>query len=390
MPRFPDGWRRNPTVAVAATAKTRGARRRFMCSFGLSLLLVTLLIAMNVAVLAPHTGLADRVLGRPHYYVALGDSISFGFQPTLNFTHGYADDIFAGLRQDNVTHLVNFACLGETSASMLQGSCPYHNILKEAYSGAQLNAAVAFLTAHRGQVNPVTISIGGNDVAPNTVTCAIAPTTQSALAAMDDHLTTPGIGILPRLAAALEVAPGERVGDLVLLNYYNPYAAACPNTVEFIHQLNDHLARDAAQLRIPVADVYDAFGGDTGMAGAVCRLTWFCDTRFDHDIHPTSAGYQRIAAAVEGVLGYARSSPTRSPTLGPTTGALGAAPTPETRRIRSDDSAAQGQRLLRQRTRHSLTLTPEGSVQAVVCATRGHQTTFYPELDARPGTRRTS
>jgi lysophospholipase L1-like esterase len=304
MPSFPEGTAHRSTVATATSARTRLTPRRFLSSFGLFLLLITLLASMNLVVLAPNAGLAARVLGRPHYYLALGDSISFGFQPTLNFTHGYADDVFAGLRKDNITHLVNLACLGETSASMRNGACPYRNLLKQVYSGSQLDTAVGFLKEHRGEVNPVTLSIGGNDVLPNQLTCGAFPDPQAALDAMDGRLMAPSTGILPRLAAALEVAPGERAGDLILLNYYNPYAADCPEAATFIHDLNDHLAQDATQFRIPIVDVYNAFGGDTDTASNVCQLTWYCDKRFDHDVHPTTAGYQRIAEAVDGVLGY--------------------------------------------------------------------------------------
>jgi len=332
MPSFPDGEASRSTVAIATRPRTRSGGRTFLLSAALFLLLIMLLVAMNLAVLAPQYGLADRVLGRPHYYVALGDSITFGFQPTLNFTHGYADDVFAGLRKANVTHLVNFACLGESTGSMLDGSCPYRNILKQAYSGTQLNTAVAFLDEHRGQINPVTLSIGGNDVLPSIVSCRSFPDPQRALEVMDEHLTTPNTGILPRLTAALEVAPGERGGDLVLLTYYNPYAASCPDSVTFIHQLNDHLARDAAQFRIPIVDVYSAFGGDANMASNVCQLTWYCEARYNHDIHPTTAGYQRIAAAVAGVLGY----PTIDPAIDPS------AEAPDGLVPRARDTAAPG------------------------------------------------
>jgi len=318
MPRLPDGAARRSTAATATQPRTRSTGRRFALSAALFVLLIAVLVALNLAVLAPQYGLVDRVLGRPHYYVALGDSITFGFQPTLNFTHGYADDVFAGLRIANVTHLVNFACLGESTGSMLDGSCPYPTILKQTYSGTQLDTAVAFLDEHRGQINPITLSIGGNDVLPNIVSCRSFPDPQRALEVMDEHLMTPNTGILPRLTAALEVAPGQRGGDLVLLNYYNPYAASCPASVTFIHQLNDHLARDAAQFRIPIVDVYNAFGGDADMASNVCQLTWYCDARYGHDIHPTTTGYLRIAAAVNGVLGFPTIEPTIEPMIEPT------------------------------------------------------------------------
>src|SRR5258706_409553 len=94
---------------------------------------------------------------------------------------------------------------------MLNGVCPYRNILKEPYIGPQLAAAVAFLQAHRGQVNPVSLSIGGNDVLPASLTCDIPPGAENALDEMDARLTAPNSGILPRLAAALTATPTRRV-----------------------------------------------------------------------------------------------------------------------------------------------------------------------------------
>ena len=45
----------------------------------------------------------------PHYYMALGDSLSFGFQPNFDFSSGFADVIFNDLRKSNVTGIVNYA-----------------------------------------------------------------------------------------------------------------------------------------------------------------------------------------------------------------------------------------------------------------------------------------
>ena len=58
---------------------------------------------------------------------------------------------------------------------------------------------------------------------------------------------------------------------------------------------------DAAKFRVPVVDVYNAFGGDAGTADNVCTLTWICSSF--HDIHPTNAGYLKIANAVKLALG---------------------------------------------------------------------------------------
>jgi len=55
---------------------------------------------------------------------------------------------------------------GETTVTIVAGGCPYTAAgfsLHTSYAGAQLDAAVAFLAAHRGRVSPITLSIGNND-----------------------------------------------------------------------------------------------------------------------------------------------------------------------------------------------------------------------------------
>lgn len=244
-----------------------------------------------------------------HYYLALGNSISFGYQPDLNFGDGFVDDVFADLRKANVTDLANYACAGETSTTMITGGCSGHLIHHDAYTGAQLDAAVSFLQRHAGAVNPITLDIGSNDVLPDwdANTCTAAPNGTTDLARLDANLTRT---ILPRLIAA--VGAQYRKGDLVLLNYYNPYARACPGSAVFVNTLNSHLAADAAQFGVPVADVYTAFGGDAHMADHLCAYTWICNTQF-HDIHPTTQGYQVIAGAVERVLSYPGVGPSTFP-----------------------------------------------------------------------------
>ena len=123
---------------------------------------------------------------------------------------------------------------------------------------------------------------------------------------MDSNLTDI---ILPDLTKALTSAKGARAGDLHLLNYYNPFAKACSNSAPFVHEVNDHLQADAAQYRIPVVDIYTAFGGDSGMASHICTYTWYCSSRFPGNIHPTNQGYQVIANAVEVALGLPGAGP---------------------------------------------------------------------------------
>jgi hypothetical protein len=87
-------------------------------------------------------------------------------------------------------------------------------------------------------------------------------------------------------------------GDLVMMNYYDPFQNICPNTVPVVQDFNTHIADDAADVaseyhvRIRVADVFTAFGGAAVPNPKVCDYTWFCTTG---DIHANTVGYGVIA-----------------------------------------------------------------------------------------------
>ncbi|HEU0027834.1 MAG TPA: SGNH/GDSL hydrolase family protein [Ktedonobacterales bacterium] len=290
------------TQPEAVATKTREAsaggpsgRRRVLRFAGLSLLLTVAMVVADVIAL----GLGNRVQAlSPHYYMALGDSLSFGYQPNLDFSAGFADVIFNDLHKTGVSALVNYACAGETTQTMIDGGCVGRFAHKGSYLGPQLQAAVDFLSKakNRGRVSPITLEIGANDVLPDwdAAACSADPAATVDLATMDANLTHV---IFPALVKAL----GPASGDLHLLNYYNPFARACPESAPFIDLVNSHLKADAGPFRISVIDVYNAFGGDTGTAKNICDLTWYCSVY--HDIHPTNDGYKIIARTVENALG---------------------------------------------------------------------------------------
>ncbi len=280
-----------------------------------SALVLIALIAVDIVTLGRNNPLEAL---SPHYYMALGNSLSFGYQPNLDFSAGFADDIINDLRKANPTtssqpistEIVNFACAGETTATMINGGCVGQFAHHGSYTGAQLQAALAFLRdpRHQGRVSPITLEIGANDVLVDfdDKTCTVGSGFDADLARMDSNLTDI---ILPDLTSALTSAKGARAGDLHLLNYYNPFARVCPDSASFVHEVNDHLQADAAQYRIPVVDIYTAFGGDSGMASNICTYTWYCSPRFPGNIHPTNEGYQVIANAVETALGLPGAGP---------------------------------------------------------------------------------
>jgi hypothetical protein len=134
-----------------------------------------------------HTGRLAPVSGHRHDepgYLALGDSVAFGYRPTpvtppmgyltpANFT-GYPEDLAKMLR----LHLVNAACPGETTSSMINsavlnngcesnvhGGPGYRSFapLHVGYGGSQLSYAVRYLRRYP-QTELVTIDIGANDI----------------------------------------------------------------------------------------------------------------------------------------------------------------------------------------------------------------------------------
>ena len=176
---------------------------------------------------------------RPTYYLALGDSLSQGVQPdaagaSVETRDGYPDQVYAALRPSHPTlKLVKLGCPGETTSTMINGGiCHYQG-------GSQLNAAVAFLHAHRGRVLLVTIDIGANDPEhcagqqggqpslTQLASCAV-----TGIPAAVTHLTT----IMARLKAA--AGPGVRI---VGMNYYLPALA------EWRDGLPGHLVAWAAE-----------------------------------------------------------------------------------------------------------------------------------------------
>lgn len=265
----------------------------------------------------PATRAAATLVGPKAYYLALGDSLAFGYQPNWDWSHGYADQWFPMLRAKGTVSYVNYGCPGETSATFVSGGCPYAYLRHVRYSGSQLSAAVSFLKLHPGQVSPVSLDIGANDLLGdiNASTCTVSTSWSSDLKRLDTNLTQT---ILPQLVAAL-TSGGQRTGDLVMMNYYDPYQNSCANSLTYVNQLNAHLAADAAEFSVPVADVFTAFGGATTPNPNICTYTWMCSNQ--QDIH-ASGGQSGEPGNGYGVIANAFQAATYGAPQPPTTGTI--------------------------------------------------------------------
>ncbi len=273
--------------------------------FAVPLIVAFVLLFVFVPATLAATATATRhkpllLVGPKKHYLALGDSLAFGFQPNLNFNAGYADDFYSNLKSHGVQSLANMGCPGETSVTFLNGKCPYPYLRKFPYIGSQMNAAVNYIKFYAGHVSPVTLDIGANDVNRdiNPNTCVINQQQfQSDLATLNTNLTQV---ILPALKQALTVN-GRMTGDIIMMNYYDPYQNICPNTVPGVQEVNAHLAADVSGFGT-IVDVFTAFGGAGVPNPNICSYTWMCS--IFTDIHATTKGYRVIANTFEAGYGY--------------------------------------------------------------------------------------
>ncbi|GHO77315.1 hypothetical protein KSD_50860 [Ktedonobacter sp. SOSP1-85] len=87
-------------------------------------LLLAMLLFLTFSVGAASARAQVTLVGPKQHYLAVGDSLAFGFQPDLDFSHGYADYLYSNLKGHGTTSLANFACPGETSTTMIKGDAP--------------------------------------------------------------------------------------------------------------------------------------------------------------------------------------------------------------------------------------------------------------------------
>lgn len=261
-----------------------------------------------------------------HYYVSVGDSYAAGFQPTgphgkgHDTTNGYAYQL-VGLAAPRGYHLtvVNFGCDGATTQSLLdEKGCQHRAPDGPTYPDeTQAAAAEQFLAAHRGQVDLVTVSIGGNDV----TSCAKSTDPISCVAGAITVIKTQLGVLLPALRAA--AGPDVKIigltyPDVILGGYVSTSSSArglaTLSTTAFKSLINPALQAQYAAIGATFVDVTAATGaylpftettdlppyGTIPTAVAkVCELTYYCQYQ---DIHPRTAGYRDIAGLIAAAL----------------------------------------------------------------------------------------
>jgi lysophospholipase L1-like esterase len=244
------------------------------------------------------------------YYLALGDSIAFGYQaakhraglPPSGFNAGYVDVFRARLQEIRPSlTVVNYGCPGETTTTFIAGGCLSNLIgfpLHDPFSGAQLDAAVTFLRAHPGQVSPITLTLWGNDIREFADSCpdldCIVNGAPAVIASIVNNLAL----ILGRLKAAAPdaeiIVTGSWDSNLDALEFADP----------LFQFLNASMASMVALQRVRFADPFPVFNPQGNLALEIlahCTMTLLCTQQ---DSHPSDAGYRALADLVFQASGY--------------------------------------------------------------------------------------
>jgi lysophospholipase L1-like esterase len=229
-------------------------------------------------------------------YLALGDSIAFGYDPSAPHTNpddavGYPTEVAAALSRT----AVNASCPGETSGSFLSATGPdqgcrsfrAHFPLHVSYPGTQQDFATNYLRSHP-DTGLVSLAIGINDLYHcsriSTDHCA-AELTQT-LASYRSNLDT----ILRSLRAVYD-------GPLVLVDYYSADYQDSRMT-DAASRLNAIMAEAARTYQAGVADAFAVFAGPGVRARDICAAGLLIKLPHRCDIHPSANGRDLLAAAV--------------------------------------------------------------------------------------------
>lgn len=275
-----------------------------------------LVLAALVPASAPASAAGGPIFSPPkQYYLSLGDSIAYGYQQARldalrksgNVTaSGFigVSDYFAQMLAaiDPGVTLVNYSCVGETSASF-SATCPNATSLPrhDPYTGSQLDAALTFLKDHPGQVGTITLDLGANDAKTLVARCGGVQNSQCLLTHFPAQLLTLQKHLNAILSALRAAAP---TAEIIVLQIYNPFAVINPATNLFVQAANKVIALDAIMHRALVANAFRAFNETGKQPQQLCALTGYCTSL--RDIHPSDAGYLRLAQIYWSASRYGR------------------------------------------------------------------------------------
>ena len=309
------------------------------------------LVALFVAAPAAHAAQTAPVIQAPvanGTYLALGDSLAFGYQaakvgacaptgctsPDTQFSTGYVD-VFGSLFGAAALNVntVNLGCPGETSATLINatnattGCTTYPFPIHSNHPGkTQLQAALNVLDERGKRVSPITLDIGANDIlglvrgtctsgGVISLSCvqANAPATFATIQSNIDYtlnrLRDEGGVKHEIIVIGTYNVLYPAIFQQVLTQTGNPALAtqAADGTDALAASLNALEAATAAKYRAVFVDPMPVFNPQGAPhpqleIGTICTLTAVCGPL--QDIHPTDTGYQAYGNLVKQTSGF--------------------------------------------------------------------------------------
>jgi hypothetical protein len=251
--------------------------------------------------------------GGPSEYLALGDSVPFGYINQAGFEYlnpqnfvGYPDWTGIAFALD----LANPACPGETTGSFLSAHEPdlgcrlyrAHAPLHVDYGSAttQMEYAVNFLQQHPDTAL-VTLQVGSNDLILLEIACNYDPTciaqgVQKVYTQVAANLAT----ILGNLRAT------QYTGPIVIVNYYSTDYSD-QNVTALIYGLDQAMAASAPAFGAEVADVFSSFEAAAAQAGGKTCVAGLLNAKVNGqtvltcDDHPSQSGHKLIEQTIASV-----------------------------------------------------------------------------------------
>jgi len=289
----------------------------FRSSVSRRLLVIGLTVSLGSIFAAEEEDGRYAAAGSNYKYLALGDSISFGYDPKVapvssdKYT-GYPEVVADFKRWRKSGKLANASCPGESSTSFLVLGAPDYGCLSPGpegqpgfkfsvglhtmYPGTQAEFAVSELTRNK-QIDLVTLSLGGNDLLLVARECATAPNFAACVSQKLPSTLAVYAQNLTQILTAIRVQAGY-TGTLILMKSYVPNTD--PLFLLAISELNKVMVQVGSNFGVKFADAFTAFqlasawfGGDPCKAGLLVRLN-----ATTCDVHPSPVGRGILAATV--------------------------------------------------------------------------------------------
>ncbi|MBC7660701.1 MAG: SGNH/GDSL hydrolase family protein [Chitinophagaceae bacterium] len=248
-------------------------------------------------------------------YLALGDSISFGYNPLISYNaQTIADGRFRAfpevIADALVLQLTNPSCVGESTSSFIDktipdngcrsGNAPAHANLKINYDVAQLDFAVDFLKKHPG-TKLITMTLTGNDVLMAEDACNLQSNPTLCKASKMLGVTSTIAKNLNHIVDTLRATGFD--GQIV---YTSNYARNYKDPIQFLvlKSIQAEVRTIARLKHFKVASGFDAFNkvardfnGDSCKAGLLILLAdGTCNE------HPSVKGHELLAQTIIDVL----------------------------------------------------------------------------------------